>query len=79
MINIKIAAATLNQTPIHWKRNYENIAKSIKEAKSKNVNILCLPSSRKKYSRIHNKIQYFLPKPRWFKIWFYDFPKITTY
>ena len=43
MINIKIAAATLNQTPIHWKRNYENIAKSIKEAKSKNVNILCLP------------------------------------
>ena len=43
MINIKIAAATLNQTPIHWKKNYENITKSIKEAKSKNVSILCLP------------------------------------
>ena len=41
--NIKIAGASLNQTPIHWKKNYENITKSIKEAKSKNVSILCLP------------------------------------
>ncbi len=41
--NIKIAAASLNQTPIHWKRNYKNIIKSIEDAKSNNVNILCLP------------------------------------
>ena len=43
MINIKIAAASLNQTPINWKKNYKNIINSIEEAKSKNVKILCLP------------------------------------
>ena len=43
MIDIKIAAASLNQTPIDWKKNYKNIINSIEDAKSKNVKILCLP------------------------------------
>ena len=41
MIDIKIAAASLNQTPIDWKKNYKNIINSIEDAKSKNVKILC--------------------------------------
>lgn len=43
MFNVKIAGASLNQTPIKWKSNYQNIADSINEAKSKNIKILCLP------------------------------------
>ena len=43
MVNIKIAGASLNQTPIKWESNYKNITASIKEAKSKNVKILCFP------------------------------------
>ncbi len=43
MNNIRIGAATLNQTPLDWKGNKENILNSIEEAKSKKVEILCLP------------------------------------
>ena len=43
MLDIKIAGSTLNQTPINWKNNFENIKNSINEAKINNVKILCLP------------------------------------
>ena len=41
--HVNIAGASLNQTPIHWKNNFENICEAIKKAKNENVNILCLP------------------------------------
>ncbi len=40
---IKVAAATLNQTPLDWKNNLSNILGAIKEAKRHNASILCLP------------------------------------
>ncbi len=43
MLDIKIAGGTLNQTPIDWKSNFENIKNSINEAKINSVKILCLP------------------------------------
>ena len=43
MLDIKIAGGTLNQTPIDWKSNFENIKNSINKAKINNVKILCLP------------------------------------
>ena len=43
MAKIKVAGAALNQIPIHWKNNIENIGNAIKMAKSDGVDILCLP------------------------------------
>lgn len=43
MSSIKIAGATLNQTPLDWKGNLERIIGAIKEAKSQQVEILCFP------------------------------------
>jgi NAD+ synthase (glutamine-hydrolysing) len=43
MSSIKIAGATLNQTPLDWKGNLERIIAAIKEAKSQQVEILCFP------------------------------------
>ncbi len=43
MAKIKIAGATLNQIPIHWNHNLNNIINAIKMAKSEGVKILCLP------------------------------------
>jgi len=40
---IKLAAATLNQTPMDWDNNQANILAAIKQAKLEQVNILCLP------------------------------------
>ena len=40
---IKIGGATLNQIPLHWEHNLSNILRAIKEAKQKEVSILCLP------------------------------------
>ncbi|KAI9549268.1 glutamine-dependent D(+) synthetase [Daphnia sinensis] len=43
MSSIKIAGATLNQTPLDWKGNQERIIAAINEAKSKQVELLCFP------------------------------------
>ncbi|WP_026462989.1 NAD(+) synthase [Adhaeribacter aquaticus] len=40
---LKIAGAALNQTPIDWQNNLQNIKDAIEEAKSQQVAILCLP------------------------------------
>ncbi len=43
MSNIKVGAAALNQTPLDWNRNKENIIKALQQAKQEKVQILCLP------------------------------------
>jgi len=43
MKNIRVAAASLNQTPLDLKGNVERILSVIEKAYSLNVNILCLP------------------------------------
>ena len=40
---LKIAGACLNQTPIDWENNLNNIAHAIQEAKDQGIDILCLP------------------------------------
>ena len=40
---IKIAAATLNQTPLDWKGNLDRIKEGIEKAKNEQVEILCFP------------------------------------
>ena len=40
---MKIAGATLNQTPLDWSNNLTNIKNAISEAKEEKVDILCLP------------------------------------
>jgi NAD+ synthase (glutamine-hydrolysing) len=40
---IKIAGATLNQTPLDWLHNTQNIISVIEEARNQQVKILCLP------------------------------------
>jgi NAD+ synthase (glutamine-hydrolysing) len=39
----KIAGATLNQIPLDWNNNVNNIVQAITEAKNQGVKILCLP------------------------------------
>lgn len=39
---MKIAGATLNQTPLDWSNNTSNILKAVEQAKDNNVKILCL-------------------------------------
>lgn len=43
MASIKLAGATLNQIPFHWKNNLANIKEAIQEAQKEKVDILCLP------------------------------------
>lgn len=43
MTAIKIAGATLNQTPLDWSGNLERICQAIDEAKSEEVELLCFP------------------------------------
>ncbi len=43
MTKIKLAGAALNQTPLDWKNNLENIREAISTAQSEGVSILCLP------------------------------------
>src|SRR5690242_15697124 len=40
---VKVAASTLNQTPLDWERNRQNILSVIARAKAERVSILCLP------------------------------------
>lgn len=43
MTRIKLAGAALNQTPLDWKNNLDNIKEAITRARSEEVAILCLP------------------------------------
>lgn len=43
MKRLKLAGATLNQTPFDWRGNAENIRKAIEQAKREGARILCLP------------------------------------
>lgn len=43
MLNIKVAAAELNQIPMDWQGNFQRIAKAIEMAREEKVSILCLP------------------------------------
>ena len=43
MKQIKVAAGVVNQTPLDWDRNRQNIINVIQEAKQKKVSLLCLP------------------------------------
>ncbi|MCP4520816.1 MAG: NAD(+) synthase [Cytophagales bacterium] len=38
-----IGASTLNQTPLNWENNTQNILESIQQAQQQNIDILCLP------------------------------------
>jgi len=40
---LKIAGATLNQTPLDWQGNFDRIVLAIKESKSQGVELLCFP------------------------------------
>ncbi|MEN7548043.1 NAD(+) synthase [Rapidithrix thailandica] len=40
---IKVGGAVLNQTPIAWEHNKQNILNAIREAKERSIRILCLP------------------------------------
>ncbi|HRJ28176.1 MAG TPA: NAD(+) synthase [Cyclobacteriaceae bacterium] len=42
-MKIRLAGATVNQTPFDWENNTANILFAIQEAKNKNAKILCLP------------------------------------
>ena len=43
MSYLRVAAAALNQTPLDWQNNLNNIEEAINEARSKQVDILLLP------------------------------------
>ena len=43
MTAIKLAGATVNQTPLDWKGNFDRILKAISQAKSEQVELLCFP------------------------------------
>lgn len=43
MTRIRIGAAVLNQTPLDWNHNQQNILRAIEAARAKNVQVLCLP------------------------------------
>lgn len=43
MSKLRIAGATLNQTPLDWQGNLSNIYKAINLAKAKQADMLCLP------------------------------------
>jgi len=40
---IRVAAATLNQTPLDWDQNRANVIRAIEEARAEGVSVLCLP------------------------------------
>ena len=43
MSNLKVGAASLNQTPLDWERNKNNIIDALRQAKKEGVIVLCLP------------------------------------
>lgn len=40
---LKVAGATLNQTPLDWKGNHANMVEAIRRARDARVQVLCLP------------------------------------
>ena len=40
---LKIAGATLNQTPLDWKGNFDRIVFAIQQARIQQVELLCFP------------------------------------
>lgn len=42
-MKIKVGGACVNQIPLHWKNNTDNILHAIEEAKAQGIRILCLP------------------------------------
>lgn len=40
---MKIGGASLNQTPLDWKNNFDNIIEAIEAAKKEKISLLCLP------------------------------------
>ena len=40
---LRVAAAVLNQTPLDWKSNLDNIRRAIELARADHVDLLCLP------------------------------------
>ena len=40
---VKVGAASLNQTPLDWKQNFENIICAIQDARAEDIKVLCLP------------------------------------
>jgi NAD+ synthase (glutamine-hydrolysing) len=43
MSDLKIACATVNQTPLDWTGNFNRIVQAIEEAQSQQVDLLCFP------------------------------------
>ncbi len=43
MTILRVAAAALNQTPLDWKRNQDNILEAVQVARDHQVSVLCLP------------------------------------
>jgi len=43
MPTLKIGGATVNQTPLDWEGNFQNIKGAIQEAKEQGVDLLCFP------------------------------------
>jgi len=43
MMLLRVAAATLNQTPLDWDGNRANIVAAIEQARAEGVSVLCLP------------------------------------
>lgn len=43
MKNIKVASVCLNQTPLDWSHNFENIRNALLECRKKKVQVVCLP------------------------------------
>jgi len=43
MTRIRVGAAVLNQTPLAWSSNRENIVRAIRAARQRQVHLLCLP------------------------------------
>ena len=43
MSSYKVAAVSLNQTPLDWQGNQQRIVAAIEQAKSRDIKILCFP------------------------------------
>ncbi len=43
MLNVKVAAAVLNQTPLDWEGNTQNILDALQAARDQGASIVCLP------------------------------------
>ncbi|MFN9769942.1 MAG: nitrilase-related carbon-nitrogen hydrolase, partial [Planctomycetota bacterium] len=40
---LRIASAALNQTPLAWEGNFQNIRRAIELARAQQASVLCLP------------------------------------